>query len=62
MIVSKGTPCFLAALTDAARVLWAEKIAVSIPACESTVFAHLPIVSVDTPLYGFWKLMSNWVS
>ena len=56
MIVSKSTPFFLAALTEAVRVLWAEKIAVSIPACESTVYAQLQIVSVDTSLYGFWKL------
>ena len=39
----KGNPFFLAALTDAARVLWAETITVSMPGCESTVFAHLPI-------------------
>ena len=55
MIASKGTHFFFAALSDARECCGQKKITVSVPACESTVFAHLPIVSVDTPLYGFWK-------
>ncbi len=49
----------LAAEIDADRMLCAPNLVMSIPANASVVFNHWPIVSGDTSLYGFWKLIKS---
>ena len=56
MIVSKETPLFFVALADAGQVFWADETDVSTPACKSTVFSHMAIISFERAL--LLKLMS----
>ena len=52
-ITSSGVPALAAALVDAALVLWAPNLVVSMPTSLKTFLIHCEIVSILTGLNGF---------
>ena len=52
--ILKGMPAKSPQVVDAERLLWAEKVPISIPALASLVFTQRSIVALLTALCGFW--------
>ena len=59
MMVVMSKPDFFAAEVEAERVLWAPNWFVSILAFAKTDLTHLRMVSLQTALCGFTKLMRS---
>jgi len=61
MIVFTETLAAFAADVEAAHVLYAPYLFMSMPAFSRTFFNQRAIVSIDTGLKGLQKLNNNWV-